>query len=204
MIRFTRFSLLVLTLGLAACTTSAPVRYYTLLSAQGDVRPPEAPARFVFEVLPVTVPEYLNQPQLVVRQGDSGMLAVLDDERWLGPLDEEIRHALSAQLADRLGAQDVAGLSWPSDAQVIKVKLHVRRLDAWPGQRVQLEAGWTLRDARDPAGASLVCQGRFEQPAAAGYPALVQAQQRLIAALAQQVGQDATAWMASRQSKCRN
>ncbi|WP_342065698.1 PqiC family protein [Achromobacter kerstersii] len=202
MTRSIRFSLFVLTLGLAACTTSAPVRYYTLLSAQDDVRREAAPARFLVDVLPVTVPEYLNQPQLVVRQDDSGMLAVLDDERWLGPLDEEIRNALSAQLADGLGTQDVAGLSWPSDAQVIKVKLQVRRFDAWPGKRVQLEAGWTLRDARDAGGATLVCQGRFEQPAAAGYPALVQAQQRLIAALAHQIGQDAKAWMASRQSKC--
>lgn len=202
MIRSIRFSLFVLTLGLAACTTSAPVRHYTLLPAQEDVRPQRAQANLVVEVLPVAVPEYLNQPQLVVRQDDSGMLAVLDDERWLGPLDDEIRNALSARLLDHLGIQDVAGLSWPGDVQVIRVKLQIRRLDAWPGKRAQLEAAWTLGDARDPAGARLVCQGRFEQPAAAGYPALVQAQQRLIAALADQVGHDATTWSASRQSTC--
>lgn len=202
MIRPIRFSLLALTLGLAACTASAPVRHYTLLTPQGDIRQQDVPARFAVEVLPVSVPEYLNQPQLVVRQDDSGMLAVLDDERWLGPLDDEVRNALSAQLVDRLGTQDVAGLSWPSDMPVIRVKLQIRRLDAWPGKRVQLEAGWTLGDAREPGGAKLVCQGRFEEPAAAGYPALVQAQQRLIAALARQIGQDATTWSASRQSKC--
>ena len=202
MIRPIRISLLALTLGLAACSTSAPVRHYTLLNPQGDVQPQGAPARFVLDVLPVTLPEYLNQPQLVVRQDDSGMLAVLDDERWLGPLDEEIRNALSAQLVDRLGTQDVAGLSWPGDRQVIRVKLQIRRLDAWPGKRVQLEAGWALGDAREPGSAKLVCRGRFEEPAAAGYPALVQAQQRLIAALAQQIGQDATTWSASRQAKC--
>lgn len=202
MIRPIRFSLLALTLGLAACTASAPVRHYTLLTPQGDIRQQDVPARFAIEVLPVSVPEYLNQPQLVVRQDDSGMLAVLDDERWLGPLDDEVRNALSAQLVDRLGTQDVAGLSWPSDMPVIRVKLQIRRLDAWPGKRVQLEAGWTLGDAREPGGAKLVCQGRFEEPAAAGYPALVQAQQRLIAALARQIGQDATTWSASRQSKC--
>lgn len=202
MIRPIRFSLLALTLGLAACTASAPVRHYTLLTPQGDIRQQDVPARFAIEVLPVSVPEYLNQPQLVVRQDDSGMLAVLDDERWLGPLDDEVRNALSAQLVDRLGTQDVAGLSWPSDMPVIRVKLQIRRLDAWPGKRVQLEAGWTLGDARESGGAKLVCQGRFEEPAAAGYPALVQAQQRLIAALARQIGQDATTWSASRQSKC--
>lgn len=202
MIRPIRFCLLAMALGLAACTASAPVRHYTLLTPQGAIQPPGAPARFVVEVLPVSVPEYLNQPQLVVRQDDSGMLAVLDDERWLGPLDDEIRNALSARLLDHLGIQDVAGLSWPRDVQVIRVKLQIRRLDAWPGKRAQLEAAWTLGDARDPAGARLVCQGRFEQPAAAGYPALVQAQQRLIAALADQVGQDATTWSASRQSTC--
>lgn len=202
MTRPIRTSLLLLTLGLAACSASAPVRHYTLLTPHGEVRPQPAPARFVVDVLPVTLPEYLNQPQLVVRQDDSSMLAVLDNERWLGPLDEEIRNALSAQLADRLGIQDVAGLSLPSEGQVIKVKLQIRRFDAWPGKRVQLEAGWTLGDARAPGSARLVCQGRFEAPAAAGYPELVQAQQRVIAALADRIGQDATTWSASRQSKC--
>ncbi|MGE8679117.1 MAG: PqiC family protein [Achromobacter marplatensis] len=202
MTRPIRISLLALTLALAACSASTPVRHYTLLIPRGDVAPQGPPARFVVDVLPVTLPEYLNQPQLVVRQDDSGMLAVLDDERWLGPLDEEIRNALSAQLVDRLGTQDVAGLSLPSDGQVIRVKLQIRRFDAWPGKRVQLEAGWTLGDARIPGSAKLVCHGRFEEPAAAGYPALVQAQQRLIAALAERIGQDATTWSASRQSKC--
>lgn len=202
MIRPFRICLLALPFGLAACSASAPVRHYTLLNPQADARYRGAPARFAVEVLPVALPEYLNQPQLVVRQDDSGMLAVLDDERWLGPLDEEIRNAFSAQLVERLGTQDVAGLSWPGDMQVIKVKLQVRRLDAWPGKRVQLEAGWTLGDARQPGAARLVCHGRFEEPANAGYPALVQAQQRLIAALARQVGRDATAWSVSRQSKC--
>nr|WP_248293291.1 ABC-type transport auxiliary lipoprotein family protein [Achromobacter sp. Bel] len=59
-----------------------------------------------------------------------------------------------------------------------------------------------MGDAREPGGARRVCQGRFEEPAAAGYPALVQAQQRLIAALARQIGQDATTGSASRQSEC--
>ncbi|WP_353152939.1 PqiC family protein [Pollutimonas bauzanensis] len=202
MIRPICISLLVLTLGIAACTTSAPVRHYTLLNPKIDVQSQGEPSRFVLEVLPVSLPEYLNQPQLVVRQDDNGMLSVLDDERWLGPLDEEIRNALSAQLANRLGTQDVAGLSWPSDVQVIKVKLQVRRFDAWPGKLVQLEAGWTVGDARETGDAKLVCHGRFEEPAAAGYPELVQAQQRVIAALAQQIAQDARTRSVSHQSKC--
>lgn len=202
MIRPIRISLLVLTLGLAACTASAPVRHYTLVNPQADAPPVGEPGRFVIDVQPVSLPEYLNQPQLVVRQDDSGMLAVLDDERWLGPLDEEIRNALSAQLVSRLGTQDVTGLAWPSDRQVIRIKLQVRRFDAWPGKRVQLEAGWAVGDARQAGDAKLVCHGRFEVPAAPGYPALVQAQQQVIAALARQIAQDASARSASHQSKC--
>ncbi len=202
MIRPIRISLLVLILGMVACTSSAPVRHYTLLNPKSNVQSQGVPSRFVLDVLPVSLPEYLNQPQLVVRQDDNGMLSVLDDERWLGPLDEEIRNALSAELVDLLGTQDVSGLSWPSDTQVIRVKLKIHRLDAWPGKRVQLAAGWTLGDARETGGARLVCQGRFEEPTGAGYPALVQAQQRVIAALAQQIGKDTKTWSASRQSTC--
>ncbi|WP_313378382.1 PqiC family protein [Achromobacter insolitus] len=200
MTRSIRITLLLLTLGVAACTTSAPVRHYTLLHPPGDVRHEGPPVDFVVELLPVTLPDYLNQPQLVVRQDDNGLLVVVDDERWLGALDEEIRNALSAQLLERSGIQDVAGLSWPNDREVIRVKLQVRRFDAWPGKRVQLDAGWTLGYARESGEARLVCRGRFEAPAAAGYPALVQAQQLLIAALAGRIGQDVTAWSAARKS----
>jgi uncharacterized lipoprotein YmbA len=55
----------------------------------------------------------------------------------------------------------------------------------------------------DEAGnARLTCHARLEAPAAGGYPALVQVQQRLIAELAERIGADARAWALARHAAC--
>ena len=153
-------------------------------------------------MLPVGLPEHLDQQPLVVRQGRGGTVAVLDEERWVGPLGDELRNALSVHLSERLGTQDVSGLASSAEQQVLRVKVQVRRLDAWPGNQVQLEAGWSLGFANNSSKARLVCQGRFNEAAADGYPALVQAQQRAVSALAARIASDARAWGSSQQAKC--
>jgi hypothetical protein len=194
-----RHALPALALGLAACA-SAPVHYHTLLAPAAAAAPPARPVPFLLEVLPVGVPAQLDQPQFVVREGDGGV-AVLDGERWASPLGDELRGALSATLAARLGTQDVAGLPAPAGRPVMRVKLQLRRLDAWSGQRVLLEADWSLGFADAPQ-ARLACHGRFEQAAAGGYPALVAAEQHTVAALADAIAADARRRARSRDAGC--
>ncbi|MDR1708365.1 MAG: PqiC family protein [Candidatus Accumulibacter sp.] len=171
-------------LALAACG-SPPVRYHTLLP------PDEAPARgapaaFLVEVLPVGIPAALDQPQIAIRRGEAGVV-LLDGDRWAGPLDEELRRALSAGIGRRLGARDAAGLPRPPDRPVLQVKVEIRRLDAWPGRKIVLDADWTLvyANARRLGGA------RIEEPAPGALPELTQAAQRAVAALAEKIAVEA-------------
>jgi uncharacterized lipoprotein YmbA len=199
-----RFSILpiltALPLFLGACA-SPPAHYHTLLPVQEK---PAAggnpPAAFLIDVLAVGIPAHLDQPQLVVRQGATGV-AMLEGERWAGPLSEEMRNALSAGLVSRLKTQDLAGLARPAHKPVLRVKVEVRRFDAWPGDKVRLDADWALGFA-DEAAARLVCGGQFEAPAPGGYPELVAGQQRLIAALAERIAADARRWQRSRAPDC--
>ena len=200
--RLVRLCQLAAVVGLTACS-SAPVHYHTLLAPIEQVAATEQPAPFLIEVLPVGIPVQLDQPQLLVRQGDSG-IAVLDGERWAGPLGDEVRAALSARLTRSLATQDVAGLARPGDRKVMRIKLQVRRFDIWPGQRSQLDADWSLGVADEAGNARLICHGQFDAPAPGGYPQLVQAQQRLIAELAARIAADARAWSRSRSAGCAN
>ena len=200
--RLVRLCQLAAVIGLTACS-SAPVHYHTLLAPIEQVAATGQPASFLIELLPVGIPVQLDQPQLVVRQGDSGV-AVLDGERWAGPLGDEVREALSAKLTRRLATQDVAGLARPSGKQVVRIKLQVRRFDVWPGQRSQLDADWSLGVADEAGNARLTCRGQFDMAAPGGYPELVQAQQRLIAELAVRIAADARAWSLSRTAACSN
>jgi uncharacterized protein len=187
--------------ALAACSSSPPVHYHTLLAPVASAQIASANAPFLIEVLPVGIPPQLDQAQLVVRQGNS-QIAVVDGERWAGPLADEFRNALSTQLTQRLHTQDVAGLTAPKDQPVLRIKVQVRRLDAWPGQSVQLEADWSLGVAQQPGNARFICHGQFQEPAAGGYAELVQAQQRSIAALAARVAEQAQAWVNSQTATC--
>lgn len=191
----------VLIAGLTACSSAPPIRYHTLLAPAAQTIARGEPAAFLIDVLPVGIPAQLDQPQLVVRSGDSS-LALLDGERWAGPLSDELRSALSAQLTRKLKTMDIAGLPRSTDKPVLRIKLQVRRFDAWPGQRVRLDADWSLGLADETGNARLICHGQFDEPASGSYPELVQAQQRALAALADRIAADAGNWMRSHQSDC--
>ncbi|MGZ5198634.1 MAG: PqiC family protein [Telluria sp.] len=199
--RLTCLCLLASLAGLSACS-SAPAHYYTLLAPAVPAAESGQPSPFLIEVLPVGVPVQADQPQLVIRQGGSSSVAVLEGERWAGPLGDEIRAALSASLTRQLLTQDIAGLARPHDSQVMRIKVQVRRFDIWPGQGAQLDADWSLGVADEPGNARLACHARLGAPTAGGYPELVQAQQRLIVELAGRIAADTRAWSLSRHAAC--
>ncbi|MDR6934797.1 MULTISPECIES: PqiC family protein [unclassified Luteibacter] len=180
--------------GLAACA-SAPTHFHTLI-------PPSAPlagatAPFVIDVLPVNVPPQVDQPSLVLRQGASG-IAVLDGERWASPLGDEIRGALSADLSARLGTHDVHGLPRAKDARVVRVQLDVRRFDSEVGGEATLEASWAVRGADQAA----TCASRVAEPAGGSYQSLVDAHQRALGKVADQVAAAARAVAAGQPATC--
>ncbi|MCL6349957.1 PqiC family protein [Pectobacterium polaris] len=189
---------------LSACS-SPPVRYHTLLTPAATLSfmtNATHAAPFFIDVLPVGVPAQLDTSQLVIRQGDSSAV-VLDNERWLSPLSEEIRTALSADLTQRLNTQDVSGLVRSADTPVVRIQLQVRRFDSWPGQSVTFDADWSLSAVgKEDERARLICRSQFTEQSAGGDTAMLHAQQQVITRLAEQIAATATRWMPDRQGTC--
>ncbi len=176
---------------LAACS-SAPVHYYTLRPPLGHENATAPAAPFLINVLPVGISTELDQPQMVVRQGQSGV-TVLDGERWASPLGDEVRGAISAHLTTMLNTHDIAGLPQQPNNPVLLVKIQVRRIDAWPGQHVQLMADWESTYANDPRRVRMSGSGCFDEAAVAGYPQLTSAYQQAVQQLAARISVDARA-----------
>ncbi|MEQ9912362.1 PqiC family protein [Pectobacterium polaris] len=189
---------------LSACS-SPPVRYHTLLTPAATLSfmtNTTHVAPFFIDVLPVGVPAQLDTSQLVIRQGDSGVV-VLDNERWLSPLSEEIRTALSADLTQRLNTQDVSGLVRSADTPVVRIQLQVRRFDSWPGQSVTFDADWSLSAVgKEDERARLICRSQFTEQSANSDTAMLHAQQQVVTRLAEQIAATATRWMPNRQGTC--
>lgn len=175
---------------LAACA-SAPLHYYTLVAPADESAAASAAPSLPFELLPVGVPAQVDQPQLVVREGGQGV-ALLGSERWIAPLGDEVRSALSAELARELGSADVSGL--PGNGKpLLRIKLDLRRFDSAPGSYALIEAAWSVRLLHGARPAALACTSRVSETVGPGYPALVQGHQRAIARLATQIATAARA-----------
>lgn len=185
-------------LALAGCA-SAPIRYYTLVSPHASTAT-LTPAPYAFELLPVTVPAQVDVPQLVVRDGGQGM-QLLDGQRWIAPLGDEIRSALSADLAHALGVPDLRGLP-ANDAPRLRIKLDVRRFESVPGQRVAIDAAWSLHRAGDGSQPAFACTSRISETVGAGYDALVAGHQQALAALATRIAVAARAYEAGGTPRC--
>jgi uncharacterized lipoprotein YmbA len=183
---------------LAACA-SAPLHYYTLLP--GSSAPVADPATAIpFEVLTVNVPAQVDRPQLVVRQGGQSV-ALLEGERWIAPLADEVRGALAADLVRALPGRDVGGMA-ASGKPLLQVSLDVRRFDSQPGDHALLEGAWRVRWSHDGQLATESCSSRIRETVGLGYDALVQGHQQALGKLAGQIAEVARALASGHSARC--
>ncbi|AOR72790.1 hypothetical protein BBJ41_34885 [Burkholderia stabilis] len=165
---------------LTACASN-PVHYYTLVSpaASATATTARGTVPLAINVLPVGIPAQLDQQQMVVRSG-TGTAVILDNERWVAPLGDELRAALSSALVEQLGARNVTGLPRPSNQTVMSIRTQVRRFDAWPGRMAQFEADWAVGVQQDTPGPRISCSTRLNEAAPGSYADMVRVQQRMI------------------------
>ncbi|MGN6654458.1 MAG: PqiC family protein [Rhodanobacter sp.] len=183
---------------LAACA-SAPLHYYTLLP--GSSAPVADPATAIpFEVLTVNVPAQVDRPQLVVRQGGQSV-ALLEGERWIAPLADEVRGALAADLVRALPGRDVGGMA-ASGKPLLQVSLDVRRFDSQPGDHALLEGAWRVRWSHDGQLATESCSSRIRETVGPGYDALVRGHQQALGKLAGQIAEVARALASGHSARC--
>ncbi len=185
------YVLILMALILGGCT-SPQIRYHTLLSSAPVTATPRA-APYLIDLAPVGVPDALDLQQIVVRQGQSSMTR-LENDRWLSPVDEELRSALSAGITARLGTQDMAGLPGGENQPVVRIGVQIRRFDTWPGQRLILEADWRLATKARGESVSLACKSVLTAQPPADSQQLFLRWQTLVAQLAGEIADTQSAW----------
>jgi uncharacterized lipoprotein YmbA len=145
----------------AGCASAPPTRFHTLLPAPAATSRSATSVPAGWELLPVGIPVQVAQPQLVVRRADD-TLAMLEHERWIAPLADELRAAIAERLA-----RAPASASSPRT----RIAVDVTRFESAPGRYARIEADWALRPSAG-GGDALRCRGVFEQAVGAGLPAL--------------------------------
>lgn len=195
-----RAAVLVGALALAACSGTPETHFYTLLRPPADALEGVARlAAYAIEVLPVSVPEQVDMPQIVLRQSD-GELALVESRQWAAPLGQELRLGLSEQLMRQLGVRDLYRLDRTADVPLRRIKVHVTRFDSVLGRYARLEAGWNVRD--DRRGLSLTCSTQAQERIGPSYDDLVLGHQRALARLAGEIALAVRAFDAAGSNQC--
>ncbi|MDR6498606.1 putative lipoprotein YmbA [Burkholderia ambifaria] len=166
---------------LSACASS-PVHYHTLGMADGAGGETAAshPAWLIdMQTVHVAAPSDGNR--LAVQRGP-GRVDILEQERWVSPLGDEMRGGLSTRVTSRLNTIDVHRLAHPDDTPVYRVAVDVQRIESWPASHVLLDATWSVNSGSgQPA---LMCRSIVRAGASAGYDALVDAHRHALDTLA--------------------
>jgi len=177
---------------LAGCAGVAdPTRYYVLSSistAPGDPMPTAGSSTGV-GVGPVLVPGYLNRLQIVTRNGGDEV-EISTYHRWAEPLEAGIAQVLANDLAVQLGSERIAVFPWRGRINQVldyQVVVAVLRFEGSPGRQVTLDARWRLVD-REGKELALKRTTINEPVTQDGYQSLVLGMNRLLGALAHEIG----------------
>jgi hypothetical protein len=176
---------LAILVSVGAACTSAPIRYYTL-TAPSDETLPATGAPLAIDVRVIHSAPQLNRSELMIRTGPSEM-TLLENERWVSPLKDEIKEAVYLELKRRLSQMT----EWrPMQAFTkLSVDIDVRRLEAEPGRYALLEASWSgnLSGAGSSGTIAKSCSFRAAERIRGGYAGIVERYQREIATLADSI-----------------
>jgi uncharacterized lipoprotein YmbA len=134
---------------LVGCGTSPEPRFYTL--STGDNSPQttdkETKSQYTVEVGPVTMPEMVDRPELVIRVG-TNQVALVEQHRWAEPLRTEVARAVAENLGKLLnGSQVISSLYSVKPQTDYRVLIDIQRFDSTLGQTVMIDAFWTIRSS---------------------------------------------------------
>ena len=166
-----------------------PTQFYLVPPLTGaDTAPPASAGQrdLTLGVGPVTVPPYLDRPQIVTRTSRA-KLALADFDQWAAPLADTIARVLAENLSLLIPTERVVLHPWSRTIDPdYQVTVEVLQFERGPGGQVVLAARWSLLD-RD--GKELVLRtSRLSQAASgADYEATVTAMGRTLEALAQDI-----------------
>lgn len=171
-----------------ACARNQPTNFYTL-AATSEPRLDKHPGKgLVIGLGPVTVPQYLDRPDIVTREGDNRM-RLADLHKWSEPLEPLLTRIMAEDLYGLLDANDVIPLPQRADIRLDRtVAVDISRFDADDAGAVVLDARWRIYRGD---GETLVASGRSlvtEQGAPVpDYEAIAAAMSRAVGAATEEI-----------------
>lgn len=178
-------------LGLAVLTTGClsprndPSQFYVLAASADTAR--AAPADLIIGLGPITLPQYLQRPQMVTRTGEHQM-TLSEVHRWAEDLEAGLARVMGEDLQRVTGASQVLSYPWLASRTVrYAIEVDILRFEGNGAGVVQLWAAWRIRDMATHE-VVVAEESRITQPAGgATRSEIVSAQSNAIVALSRAV-----------------
>jgi len=138
-------------LSLSGCTGSEKARFYMLdpLVRFASVSMNPDKVDISVGVAPISMPEYLNRPQIVTRFNRYG-IDIADFDRWAEPLEASITSALAENLAVLLSTNKIYTYPWSKKTPMYELQIEILNFDGKIPGNVEFTARWTLlEDGRE-------------------------------------------------------
>ncbi|HXN10479.1 MAG TPA: PqiC family protein, partial [Steroidobacteraceae bacterium] len=142
MIRALSLSACVLLLAAGCSAGPAPRTYLLDPPLQYAAAPAAVPAGPLIQVPTVTLPDYLDTEDILLREGAHG-LAASPAARWGERLSAGVTHALMAALVNRLPDYRVSPAR-PPDPLARQILVDVTAFDVGRDGRCELRASWSI------------------------------------------------------------
>ncbi len=180
----------VLLMTLTGCATSQSSKFYMLESMSGTI-PVDGGAPFDRSVSvglgPVTIPDYLDRPQIVTRTNQNSIL-LAEFDRWAEPLSGTVTRTLAENLSSLLHTDNVVPYPWPGSVDVeYQVLVELYRFDGVLGEKAILDAQWSVLGKRGKK-VLLLKRSIFVEPTREGsFASLVSAESRALDNLSREI-----------------
>ncbi len=142
-----RFYLIfALTAALSACGFSRPSTFYVLDS---NILPSQSVTlknadNLLIGIENVFMPNYLDKPQIVIRQPDSVTLTASEFNRWAEQIGDVFPRVLAGSISERMGYQAAKQINLNRDLFPYRLFVEVLRFDATFDKEAVLDVWWTI------------------------------------------------------------
>jgi uncharacterized protein len=143
------FHLWIFLLFFSGCASTEPSKFYTLTSIkiQDTIQEHASQAeRYTVAVGPITIPDYLDRPQIMTRSS-TYEFHIAEFDRWAGSLKEDITRVVAENLSVMLSQDHIHVYPWKWGMTAkYQVLLDLMRFDAIPDGNIFLTAHWSIMD----------------------------------------------------------
>jgi uncharacterized protein len=169
---------------LAGCASPMPSHFYTL--SPSALPPAATSAGYSVSLGPVSVPDAVDRPQIVIRTGPNEV-HIDEFNRWASPLKGDIARILTENLVSMLGTPKITIFPQTTAAEAsYRAVIDVLRFESEPGRAATLDALWKVvsrKDGQSRSGRTTIA----EPTQGANYAELVAAHSRALGRLSGEI-----------------